>query len=213
MPQAEKRPPRPRRSRADIRERLLDSALVEFAAKGFDGASTRAIAHRVDAHQPQINYHFASKEALWFAAVDHGFALLGQAMDGIVMPDPDDGAALADAFAEMIRRFVRFAAAHPELSRIMMHEGTEAGPRLTWLTTRHVLPLYAAMRGTWHHLRAAGIGAPIDDEMVHYVMVGAASLPFVNAPEARLLTRSEPTDPAWVERHADGLVATLLPGR
>jgi len=129
VPQAAKRPPRLRRSRADIRERLLDSALVEFAAKGFDGASTRAIAHRVDAHQPQINYHFASKEGLWFAAVDHLFALLGQAMDGVVIPDPDDAAALADAFAEMIRRFVRFAAAHPELSRIMMHEGTEAGPR------------------------------------------------------------------------------------
>ena len=48
--------------------------------------------------------------------------------------------------------------------------------------------------------------------MVHYVIVGAASLPFVNAPEARLLTGVEPTDPAWVEAHADGLVATLLPG-
>jgi hypothetical protein len=48
--------------------------------------------------------------------------------------------------------------------------------------------------------------------MVHYVVVGAASLPFVNAPEARLLTGADPTDPAWVEAHADGLVATLLPG-
>ncbi len=48
--------------------------------------------------------------------------------------------------------------------------------------------------------------------MVHYVIVGAASLPFVNAPEARLLTGDEPTDPAWVEAHAAGLVATLLPG-
>ena len=48
--------------------------------------------------------------------------------------------------------------------------------------------------------------------MVHYVIVGAASLPFVNAPEARLLTGTEPTDPAWVEAHADGLVAALLPG-
>jgi hypothetical protein len=48
--------------------------------------------------------------------------------------------------------------------------------------------------------------------MVHYVIVGAASLPFVNAPEARLLTGTEPTDPAWVDAHADGLIGTLLPG-
>ena len=48
--------------------------------------------------------------------------------------------------------------------------------------------------------------------MVHYVIVGAASLPFVNAPEARLLTGAEPTGPTWVEAHAAGLVLTLLPG-
>ena len=58
---------RVRRTRSDLREQLLESALVEFAAKGFDGASTRSIAERVDAHQPQINYHFDSKEALWTA--------------------------------------------------------------------------------------------------------------------------------------------------
>ena len=37
-------------------------------------ASTTSIARRVDAHQPQINYHFDSKQALWTAAVDHLFA-------------------------------------------------------------------------------------------------------------------------------------------
>ena len=94
-----------------------------------------------------------------------------------------------------------------------MHEGTKASDRLTWITNRHVGPLYAAMRGVWRQLRVAGIAAPIDEEMVHCVMVGSATLPFVNAPEARLLSGVEPTDPAWVERHAEGLVATLLPGR
>jgi len=213
MAQAKKSRLRVRRSRADIRERLLDSALVEFGAKGFDGASTRAIAQRVDAHQPQINYHFSSKEALWFAAIDHLFELLGDAMEGLTPPsDDDEPAELAAAFAEMVRRFVRFAAAHPELNQIMVHEATASSERLTWMTTLYVRPLYDVVRSAWRRLRVAGIAAPIDDAMVHYVFVGAASLPFVNAPEARLLTGAEPTDPAWVERHADGLIATLLPG-
>lgn len=213
MPPTETRPPRRRRSRADIRDRLLDAALVEFGAKGFDGASTRAIAERADAHQPQINYHFASKEALWFAAVDHLFGLLAQVLDGITVPESDDIDAQATRFAETIRRFVHFAAAHPELNQIMVHEATAATERLTWITNRHVRPLYELERTAWRQLRDAGIAAPIDDAMIHYVLVGAASLPFVNAAEARLLTGTEPTDPAWVERHAEGLVATLLPGR
>ena len=108
---------------------------------------------------------------------------------------------------------MRFAAAHPELNRILVHEGTEDGPRLRYIVDTHVQPIYELdprRRGT--RLRAAGIAAPIDPAMVHYVVVGAASLPFVNAPEARLLTGAEPTDAAWVETHADGIVAMLLPG-
>jgi AcrR family transcriptional regulator len=203
-----------RRTREGIREHLLDSALVEFGAKGFDGASTRSIAERIDAHQPQINYHFDSKEALWAAAVDHLFGLLGEELADLPLAaGTDDPAQLASAFAEAIRRFVRFAAAHPELNQIIVHEATEDSDRLRWMVERHVRPLYDWIRAVWQRLRDAGIAAPIDPAMVHYVIVGAASLPFVNAPEARLLTGAEPTDAAWVEAHADGLVATLLPSR
>src|SRR6202163_2802005 len=97
-----------RRVRTDIREALLESALIEFGAKGFDGASTRAIARRVEAHQPQINYHFETKAALWTAAVDYLFGLLGQALDGVLpatLTDVDVSQ-LAAAFADGIRRFV-----------------------------------------------------------------------------------------------------------
>jgi TetR/AcrR family transcriptional regulator len=206
---------RTRKVSTDIRERLLDAALAEFGAKGFDGASTRAIAGRVGAHQPQINYHFATKEALWTAAVDHLFAELTRRMRGLealgTRGRSDDVAEIAAAFAEMIRRFVRFAARHPELNQIMVHEATAESDRLTWMTERHVKPLYDTVRPLWRRLRDAGVAAPIDVRLFHYVLVGAASLVFVNAPEARLLTGIEPTAHRWVESHADGLVAMLLP--
>jgi AcrR family transcriptional regulator len=203
-----------RRTRTDIREALLESALVEFGAKGFDGASTRAIAARVHAHQPQINYHFESKAALWTAAVDHLFGLLGEAIDGAIPTNPTviDVAALAAGFADGIGRFVRFAAKHPELNQIMVHEGTAASDRLTWMTQTHVMPFFDGIRPSWQILRDAGIAAPIDSEMLYYVLVGAASLPYVNAPEFRLLTGRDPKDPNWIDAHADGMVAILLPG-
>src|SRR5262249_23203993 len=100
---------------------------------------------------------------------------------------------------------------HPELNQIMVHEATTESGRLTWMTKRHVKPLYDTVRGLWRRLRAAHIAAPIDERLFHYVMVGAASLLYVNAPEARLLTGIEPTAPGWVETPAEGLVATLLP--
>jgi TetR/AcrR family transcriptional regulator len=205
---------RVRRARTDIREALLESALVEFGAKGFDGASTRAIAARVHAHQPQINYHFESKAALWTAAVDHLFGLLREAFDGAIPAKLTgvDVPTLAVAFADGIRRFVAFAAEHPELNQIMVHEGTAASDRLTWMTKTHVKPFFDGIRPAWQVLRDAGMAAPIDSEILYYVLVGAASLPYVNAPEFRLLTGREPFSPTWIDAHADGLVAILLPG-
>jgi TetR/AcrR family transcriptional regulator len=205
---------RVRRARTDIKEALLESALVEFGTKGFDGASTRAIARRVEAHQPQINYHFESKEALWTAAVDYLFGLLGEALDG-VLPDELSAVAmpqLAMAFAEGIRRFVGFAAQHPELNQIMVHEGTAVSDRLAWMTETHVKPFFDGIRPAWQMLRDAGIAPHVDSEILYYVLIGAASLPYVNAPEVRLLTGRDPSDPDWIAAHAEGLVAILLPG-
>jgi TetR/AcrR family transcriptional regulator len=203
-----------RRARTDIRQDLLESALVEFGAKGFEGASTRAIASRVQAHQPQINYHFESKTALWTAAVNYLFGLLDKAL-GDVLPTKLtelDAPQVAAAFADAIRRLVRFAAEHPELNQIMVHEGTAASDRLTWMTETHVKPVFDAIRPAWQILRDAGIAAPIDNEILYYVLLGAASLPYVNAPEVRLLTGQDPNNPKWIRAHADGLVAILLPG-
>lgn len=203
-----------RRARTDIRAALLESALVEFGAKGFDGASTRAIARRVEAHQPQINYHFESKEALWTAAVDYLFGLLAEALDGVIPAELTgaDVPQLGAAFADGIRRFVGFAADHPELNQIMVHEGTAASDRLAWMARTHVKPFFDGIRPAWQVLRDAGVAAPVDSDILYYVLVGAASLPYVNAPEVRLLTGRDPRDPGWISAHADGLVAILLPG-
>jgi TetR/AcrR family transcriptional regulator len=204
---------RTRRTRDDLRQQLLESALVEFAAKGFDGASTRSIAERVDAYQPQINYHFASKEALWEAAVDHLFGLLAEAFADVpALDDTDDPYAVAIVLAESVRRFVRFAAVHPELNQIAVQEGTEDSDRARWMVDHHVRRWYDATTAAWDRLDGTGITAPIETSHVYWVIVGAASLPFVNAPEVRTLAGDEPTGPDWVERHADDIVAMLLPG-
>lgn len=206
--------PRRRRKRDDIREALLQAALAEFGAKGFDGASTRAIAARIGAHQPQINYHFESKAALWTAAVDYLFGLLGAAMDGVFPAEPTDlgVAPLAAAFAGGIRRLVEFAAEHPELNQIMVHEGTADSDRLVWMTQTHVKPLFDIVGPVWQILRQAGVAADVDGDIVYYLLIGGASIPYVNAPEVRLLTGRDPHSAAWIAAHTEALIAILLPG-
>jgi hypothetical protein len=146
--------------------------------------------------------------------VDYLFGLLTAAMEGVLPANPTgvDVTQLAAAFADGIRRFVGFAAEHPELNQIMVHEGMAASDRLAWMAETHVKPFFDGIGPVWQLLRNAGIAAPIDHEILYYVLVGAASLPYVNAPEVRLLTGRDPIDPRWIDAHANGLVAILLPG-
>lgn len=191
-----------------IRERLVEAAITEFAAHGFSGASTRSIAALADTHQPQINYHFGSKEELWREALRR---LLGE-LDIAVEQHTDgiDRAENAMMFAGIVRGLVTFASQRPELNRIMMHEATTPGDRLDWLVDKQLEWRNADLRRRWEALSAAGMTAPVPADLIYHLLVGASSLVYANAPEARLFG-IEPSGAAFVRAHADALVATLLP--
>ena len=200
--------PRRQERATATRTALLDAALQEFAAHGFDGASTRAIAARAGSHQPQINYHFASKDALWKAAVDHLFARLDRAVIDH-LGDTDPGWDNRAGFAANIHAFVRAAAALPELNRIMVQEATIDSERLQWIVERHTRPRFRLVTERWRQLRSGGQVADVDEVVFYYSLVGAASLAYVNAPEARLLGHDTLAD-SFIDAHADALVTMFL---
>lgn len=199
--------PRLRRDRDNIRQLLVESAIIEFGARGFDGASTRSIAERIDAHQPQINYHFSSKDELWRATVDALFAEVDASLDAI-----DRSLSDAERFCQIVRIQCEFAARRPQLNQIMIQETASPGDRLTWITETHIAERVGRMRGTWSRLREQGLAAPIDDDHIYYVLVGATCLPYVNASSARLILDEDPCSPERVEQHIASLTATFLPG-
>jgi AcrR family transcriptional regulator len=53
----------------DTRTRLLESAILHFAAKGFDGAGIREIAKSANANSALVAYHFCGKEGLYLEAL------------------------------------------------------------------------------------------------------------------------------------------------
>lgn len=52
-------------------ESLLDVAIRQFGERGFDGASTRAIAAEAGTVMSSITYRYGSKEGLYLACADH----------------------------------------------------------------------------------------------------------------------------------------------
>src|SRR5690242_15356780 len=59
---------RPRRASADVRELLLRAARDEFLAKGYGGATTKAIAARAEVSETVIFNQFGDKSGLFSAA-------------------------------------------------------------------------------------------------------------------------------------------------
>jgi len=194
---------RPQQRSAETRERLIEAALDVFAASGFEGASTREIARRAGVALAALPYHFTTKEALWRAVADRIFAQLattiGTRLEGL------DGVDRATQLRLILREFVRFSAAHPELHRFMLQEGFASSPRLAWLVETHVRPIYEFVRGVVLEAQDAGL-APIGrPEQLHYILIGAATSAYVLRAEYRLLTGDEPREEDLVAEH----VATL----
>ena len=53
------------------REKLLNAAIDVFGRRGFDGASTRALATAAGVNLQAIPYYFGSKQGLYIAAAEH----------------------------------------------------------------------------------------------------------------------------------------------
>ena len=168
----------PRRPPAALRAALLDGAELEFATHGFDAASTRSIAERAGAHQPQINYHFSSKEQLWRDTVDRLFAEL----DGALATGSPAGPGAVAVFRDVVERFLRFSAARPALNRVINHEATVPSDRLDWLVETHLQPRFTQVAALWTDVRAAGAGASLAPEEVWAIITSFGALHFANAP-------------------------------
>jgi len=197
---------RSRRPSDHVTRNLLDAAAVEFAAHGFAGASTRRIAERAGAHQPQINYHFTSKEQLWRATVDHLFSLMDADLPGL-----GDGPSTDAAFAAVVRGFLRFSADRPELDRIINLEATAPSARLDWLVATHLRPRFAAVSAGWAALRAAGLGADLTASEAWEVLTSFGAMHFANAPMLTLLGIHGGDGRTEADAHAERILGILMP--
>ncbi len=192
----------------ETRERIVTAAVSAFSDLGFHGASTREIASRAGTNQGLITYHFRSKDQLWRAAADKVFAglrtiLAGRGGGRVEQHDARERA------RESIRQYVRFAAAHPELFRMMVEEGKSEDDRMQWLVDTHLDPLYAGFQ------RLLGETLPdVDGSVVphvFYALAGASSLIFAVAPECRRLTGLNPARKQAIEAHAEFVSRLFVP--
>lgn len=99
------------------RQRLSDAALVEFAARGFDGTTVGAIAARAGVNKERLYAYFGDKKALWDLVLSTELQRLASAV-ALAGVELDDIGEFAGATFD-------YHAAHPELGRLLQWEGLQ----------------------------------------------------------------------------------------
>ena len=192
------------------RERILHVALEEFAANGFDGTSMAHIARRAGVTQPLVHYHFASKDALWRAAVDNVLGLVNQGIEALRCDL--DGKPPAEQLELVVRAMVRFNSLCPEFGRIVAYEGALGGDRLRYLFDKQVDVPYRDVGELLRQGARDGWAKPLPVEHVVLAASAAAAYFFVIKETVLEMYGLDVHDPRVVEAHADTVVELFLRG-
>ncbi|MEM9408560.1 MAG: TetR/AcrR family transcriptional regulator, partial [Acidobacteriota bacterium] len=203
---------RPQRRGIATRDRLIEAALRVFAARGFEGATTREIAQEAGVALAALTYHFESKDELWRCTADRFFLEHREHQEQRIAGL--EGVDAATVARLVLRDLVRSAAQNPDLHRFVMQEGMAPTPRLEWLVERHVRPQLEILETYFGGEvgRASGFALNGSPALLHYLLVGTAAAIYVQAPEFELLTGESPREPKRVEEHLDAVMALFFPG-
>jgi AcrR family transcriptional regulator len=154
---------------------------------------------------------FGSKEGLWYAAMEHALARIEpawRAAGEAATAGIDDLVALRQALVQQ----VLFSAAHPQVLRIMNHEGAIDSPRVHFVVDRFINTLRPRVEDLLTRLAAAGRIRPIPYATLHYLAVAGTGAIYANPVEAALLGAPAHPSPDDVLAHAETVADLLIAG-
>ncbi|MEN3227655.1 TetR/AcrR family transcriptional regulator [Methylorubrum rhodesianum] len=128
----------------DGRLALIEAATFAFAERGYEAADLRSIARAADVDPGLVRIHFRGKAGLWDACVDAIIARRAPMVAEIARLASDASATAAERLTALIRHYVSFTFAHPEVRQFVVRHAAESSERATLLTERLVRPSYEA---------------------------------------------------------------------
>lgn len=129
------------KSQPKTTERLLEAAELEFARSGFAAARLSDISKAAGINRSSLLYHFESKQNLYQATIQRGFA----GLDEMLRDSIELGASFATQLELMAVRFAAYLQQRPTLSRLILRE-LLAGQGPGWeMVMARVVPMLDAV--------------------------------------------------------------------
>lgn len=201
----------PRPAGVARRRAILDAALTVFADRGFDGASTRAIAAAAGVEQGHLAYYFETKELLWREVIRTHTAEIDELLEvGLRNADLRKSASLA---RNLLPRFLAQIAENGRLTRLMLQEFSVASPRHDWVVREVGRPIWRRLEPLFGALHAQGITAGALPTFSYYMMVGAALVFFGSRREVQAIAGIDPVARENARAFVDYLIESAFHGK
>ena len=154
---------------AATRQRILDAALVEFAANGLAGARVDEIAARAGANKRMLYAHFGSKEELWLVVLERAYAAKRAEERAVEV----EGLPPMQAMVRLVAFNLRYTARHPEFVALLNEENLHRAAYLRRSEDVPALysPLLDALRGVLARGVEAGVFRAGVDPMQLYITI------------------------------------------
>lgn len=162
-----------REAPASTKARLLGAAEAVFAAKGFDGASTREIAAAAAVNISSLHYHWESKETLYVAVFEHVYERIVAVVRGSIPDTSLDRPASREVVDEVMGRLYDFFADNPPIPRLMVRRLLEPTAGTSAIERDILLPAWRRF-ATWTYDLSRVVStedAPILMLTVHSVLL------------------------------------------
>lgn len=159
---------------SQIRERILDAAVLEAQEKGLRGATTRAIAARAGVHEVTLFRYFGSKAALAKAAFEHHVARVDTAF--LELPPP--GATFEERLENAASAIVRILETQRPLLHLAIREA-RSSPVLRSFASGASGRFRDRLARWFIQEQQAGAMRAVDTDMAAQAFVGALFAAFV----------------------------------
>jgi len=100
---------------------VLDTALREFAEKGYNAANINDIVRKAGISMGSMYSYFASKEALFLTIIDEGYRILGRALAEAEAECVD----LVSLFRKLLQQSRDYSRRYPELTQVYLDATTQ----------------------------------------------------------------------------------------
>ncbi len=133
---------RPKETDTDTSALIARSALLRFAAQGYDATTLREIAGDARVDVALVAYRFGGKEGLWKAVVTQAAGHLQSALHAI-----EAEVSPTQRLRDAMRAFLAYLLERPEVPRLLLRDVTIDSERSQWLLNELSLPLHSHFYG------------------------------------------------------------------